>query len=454
MKKMSKKKKWLFIGGGLLVVVLVILAVTKNNGKQGIKVTTETVSSRTITETVAANGKIQPAVDVMISPYISGEVVELYVKEGDEVETGDLLAKIDPEIYISSYERMEANLSSQKANLANSRARLSQAEAQFINAELSFNRNKKLWEQQVISDADFDGAKSSYQVSKAEVEAAKESVNSSQYAVKSSEASLKEARENLTRTTIKSPHKGKVSRLGIEVGERVTGASQFSAGTEIMRIANLNNMEANVEVNENDIVRVSLGDTCDIEVDAYLDKIFKGVVTEVATSANTTGVSADQVTNFDVKIRVIADSYADLIPEDNPTYAPLRPGMSATVEIQTETNRNMITVPLQSVTTRSSDTTKKKSYTENTESNETTTEEPDADKKDEMKEVVFVHDNGFARMRFVKTGIQDVNHIVITEGVEEGEEIISGPYRAVAKILNDGDEVKKVDKKELYSANK
>ncbi len=450
MKKMSKRKKWLFLGGGAVVIILIILAVTKNNGNQGIRVTTEIVSTRTITETVAANGKIQPALDVMISPYISGEVVELYVKEGDEVETGDLLAKIDPEIYISSYERMEANLSSQKANLANSRARLSQAEAQFVNAELSYNRNKKLWEQKVISDADFDAAKASYQVAKAEVDAAKQSVSSSEFAVKSSEASLKEARENLVRTTIKAPLKGKISRLGVEVGERVTGASQFSAGTEIMRIANLNDMEANVEVNENDIVRVSLGDTCEIEVDAYLDKIFMGVVTEIATSANVTGVSADQVTNFDIKIRILPESYADLIPEDNPRYAPLRPGMSATVEIQTETNRNMITVPLQAVTTRSSDTTESKRPEG---LGEQPSGETDSDKKEEMKEVVFIYDNGIARMRNVTTGIQDVNHIVITEGVEDGDEIISGPYRAVSKTLKEGDEVKKVDKKELYSSN-
>ena len=217
-----------------------------------------------------------------------------------------------------------------------------------------------------------------------------------------------------------------------------------------MRIANLNNMEANVEVNENDIVRVSMNDTCDIEVDAYLDKIFKGVVTEIATSANVQGVSADQVTNFDIKIRILPESYSDLIPEDNPNYAPLRPGMSATVEIQTETNRNMITVPLQAVTTRSSDTTKmKRDFTP-----ETKPDEQEEDKKDEMKEVVFLYDNGFARMTFVKTGIQDVSHIVILEGVEDGDEVISGPYRAIAKNLKDGDEVKKVDKKELFSSNK
>jgi HlyD family secretion protein len=450
MKKKSKKKRWLYIGGGILLVALIILAALKGKNNHGTRVITEEVTKRTITETVAANGKIEPAVDVMISPYISGEVVDLYVKEGDEVEAGDLLAKIDPEIYISNYERMEANLSAQKANLANAKARLTQAEAQFINAELSYNRNKQLHEQQVISDADFDAAKSSFLVAKAEVDASRQSVSSSEFAVKSSEASLKEARENLTRTTIKAPSKGKVSRLSVEVGERVTGASQFSAGTEIMRIANLKNMEANVEVNENDIVRVSLGDTCDIEVDAYLDKIFKGVVTEIATSANVTGVSADQVTNFDVKIMILPQSYQDLIPETDPNYAPLRPGMSATVEIQTETDRNMITVPLQSVTTRSADTTKIDKADRGEETAEAGTGVDE--EEDEMKEVVFVYDNGIARMRFVETGIQDVNYIVITEGVEEGEEVISGPYRAVSKTLKDGDEVQKVDKKQLYSS--
>ncbi|MEA3480051.1 MAG: efflux RND transporter periplasmic adaptor subunit [Bacteroidota bacterium] len=450
MKKMSKRKKWLFIGGGVVVIVLVVLAVTKNKGNQGTKVTTEVVEKRTITETVSANGKIQPAIDVKISPYISGEVVELYVKEGDEVEAGDLLAKIDPEIYISNYERMEANLNSQKAILASSRARMAQSEAQFINAELSFERNKKLWEQQVISNADFEAVKSSYQVSKAEVDAASQSVKSSEYAVKSSEASLKEARENLTRTTIKTPTNGKISRLSILKGERVTGASQFSSGTEIMRIANLNNMEAFVEVNENDIVRVSLGDTCDIEVDAYLDKIFKGLVTEIATSANVAGVSADQVTNFDVKIQILSESYADLIPEDNPSYSPLRPGMSATVEIQTETNRNLITVPIQAVTTRSTDTTKTKAgeRSEEIEGSVGT----DDDKKDDMKEVVFIYEDGIARMQVVETGIQDNTFIIITSGVEDGQEIISGPYRAVSKQLKDGDNVKKVDKKDLYTA--
>lgn len=437
MKKQSKRRIWLIVAIAIVVIVLVVIAVNKGGKSKGIRVSVEAVEKRTITETVSANGKIQPAVDVMISPYISGEVVELYVKEGDMVKKGDLLAKIDPEIYISSFERAEANLSSQKANLANAKARVAQAEAQFVNAKLNFERNKKLWEQEVISDADFEQIKSSYQVAKAEVDAAKQSVASAEFAVKSAEASLKEARENLTRTTIFSPNDGKVSKLSVEVGERVTGASQFSAGTEIMRIADLNDMEANVEVNENDIVRVTLGDTCEIEVDAYLNKIFLGEVTEIATSANTAGVSADQVTNFDVKIRIFRSSYADLIPENDSTYAPLRPGMSATVEIQTETQHNALTIPIQAVTTRA-DTTDKD-------------EKDESLIKDEVQEVVFAVEEGKAKLINVKTGIQDNMYIVIKEGVETGQEIITGPYRAVSKRLKDGDEVNVVDKKFLFN---
>ncbi len=440
--KKKTKKRWLIWGSLAVVIILIIFAVNKGGKNKGIRVTVEEVESRTLTETVSANGKIEPAVDVMISPYISGEVVELYVREGQEVEKGDKLAKIDPEIYISSYERAEANVSSQKANLANARARLAQSHAQFENAKLSYNRNKKLWEQEVISDSDFDAAKASYEVAKADVEAAKQSVNGAEFGVLSAEASLKEANENLTKTLITAPIGGTISRLGVEVGERVTGASQFSAGTEIMRIANLNAMEANVEVNENDIVRVAINDTCEIEVDAYLNKKFIGEVIEIATSANTAGVSVDQVTNFDVKIRIFRDSYTDLIPEDNPAFSPLRPGMSATVEIQTETSYNQLTVPIQAVTTRA-DTTEKKA--------ETKDNEDLVDEDDEVLEVVFLYEDGKAKMQLVKTSIQDNKHIIVTEGLEAGQEIITGPYRAVSKRLKDGDEVKVVDKEDLFS---
>jgi len=295
----KKRKLWLIIAAAIVLIIIIALVVQKSQNTNSTKVATEIVESRTIIETVSANGKIQPAKDIKISPYISGEVVELFVKEGDFVDKGTKLAKIDPEIYISTYEKIDASLKTAQANEANAKARLAQSKSQFTKAQLDFNRSETLWEKQVISDADFEAAKSAYEVAKADVEAAEESYKSSQFQVSSARASLKEAKENLNRTSIFAPNDGTVSKLSVEVGERVTGASQFSAGTEIMRIANLDILEVNVEVNENDIVRVSLFDTAIIEVDAYLDHDFKGLVTEIATSANTTGVSADQVTNFD-----------------------------------------------------------------------------------------------------------------------------------------------------------
>jgi HlyD family secretion protein len=448
------KKKIFIIGGLVFLVILIILAVTKKKGSSETNVATELVTSRTIIESVSANGKIQPEVDVKISPYISGEVVELNVIEGVKVKKGDLLAKIDPEIYISNYERIEASLQMQKANLANAKARLAQSQAQFIKSEEDYKRNKKLFDQNVISQSDFDGASSAFTVSKEEVTAAKENVNAAEFSVSSAEASLREAKENLTRTSIYAPNDGTVSRLSIEKGERVTGASQFSSGTEIMRIANLERMIVIVEVNENDIVRVSIYDTCQIEVDAYLNTKFKGIVTEIATSANVTGISADQVTNFEVKILILEDSYKNLVGEEDIIKSPFRPGMSATVDIQTETAPNILTIPIQSVTTRA-DTTEKAMNAEKPDENEPEGEEDETivakSKKDnDQKEYVFLYDKGIARMVEVKTGIQDNMYIQITEGLTKDQEVIAGPYRAVSKKLKDGDKVKKVDKRDLF----
>jgi HlyD family secretion protein len=346
----SKKRVWLLISIVVVVTVVTVLAIKKGNNSKSTKVATEFVELRKIVETVSANGKIQPAKDIKISPFISGEVVELYVKEGEFVEKGYKLARIDPEIYLRAYEKTEASLKTSQANQANSNARLSQSKAQFVKSELDFKRSKTLWDKKVISDSDFETAKSNYDVSKADVAAAKESYKSSQFQVSSARASLKEAKENLNRTTIYAPNDGTVSKLSVDVGERVTGASTFSAGTEIMRIADLDILEVNVEVNENDIVRVNLLDTAIIEVDAYLNRDFKGLVTEIATSANTVGVSADQVTNFDVKIKMLKPSYEDLIRTDAAISSPFRPGMSATVEIETETAVNIKTIAIQAVT--------------------------------------------------------------------------------------------------------
>ena len=438
----KKKKTWIIIVV-ILLVILIIFAVNKGNSGRGLAVSVEEAKLGSIIETVSANGKIQPAQDVMISPYISGEVVGLFVKEGDEVEKGDLLAKIDPEIYISAYERAEANLNSQLANLANAKARQAQTEAQFQNAKVSYERNKSLWEQNVISQSEYDASKASYEVAKAEVDAAKQTVVSAGYSIKSAQASLREANDNLQKTTVSAPNSGTVSKLNVEEGERVTGASQFSAGTEIMRIANLLNMEVNVEVNENDIVRVSLCDTCTIEVDAYLNEEFMGVVTEIATSANTIGVSAEQVTNFDVKIMILPESYASLVPDDNPNFSPLRPGMSATVEIQTEYVKDVLIIPIGAVTTRS-DTTDAKSEMNNN------TEEGEKDKKKDFVEVVFVYDDGFAKMLEVEIGIQDNTNIEIKSGLEDGQLVVTGPYSLISKTLKEGDELKKTERKDLF----
>lgn len=448
-----KRKKLIRIGIGLIVLLIIFMAVARKMGWLGsgnlTDVSAEKAQLRSITETVSANGKIQPEVEVKISPDVSGEVVELFVKEGDEVKAGDLLARIDPKIYASNYDRMLAGLNTQKANLANSRARVAQVQAQYINAKASFERSEKLFREKAISASEFDAAKSSYEVAEAEVTAAAESVKAAEYSVKSAEASVKEAGENLYKTSIYAPVSGTISKLNVEKGERVAGASQFSAGTEILRIANLAVMEVIVSVNENDIIRVAINDTALVEVDSYLNRKFKGVITQIATSANVTGLSADQVTNFDVKIRMLPESYSDLKVKGQATASPFRPGMSATVDIQTESLYNILTVPIQAVTTRQ-DSLKpgaKAGGEEKAPAGEAATFET-------IQEYVFVKEGGEAKLRKVKTGIQDNTYIHITEGLSEGEEVITGPYRVVSKTLKDGDKIKVVERSELFEKKK
>jgi len=460
-KNKKKRNKYIIFGVIGLIVLLVVLKKTGvMGGPETTKVITEFVTKRTITEVVSANGKVQPEVEVKISPDVSGEVVELCVKEGDQVKKGDLLAKINPDIYASNLNRVSATVSSSKASLANAKARQSQVEAQFINAQATYDRNVKLWEQKAISASEYDAAKSAYEVAKAEVDAAKETVNGGVFGVYSSQASLKEAQDNLTKTSIFAPVDGTVSKLNVEKGERVVGTSQF-AGTEIMRIADLNEMEVNVSVNENDIVRVHLGDTALVEVDAYLNRKFKGIVTEIANSANTSGTSVDQVTNFDVKIRILRESYKDLLTDKDPNQSPFRPGMSATVDIQTKTVVNVLSVPIQSVTARE-DSTKKKEVKKKEDNGkgggsgpggppDEQVEKDVKSKAADIVEFVFIYENGKVRKQIVKTGIQDNTNIQIISGLSEKQEVVSGPYSAITKKLKDGDKVKKVDKKDLYN---
>lgn len=416
-----KKNKILKILIPLTVVLIIIAIIGKKQGWFGkgvtVKVAVETVEKRTIVETITANGKIQPEKEVKISPDVSGEIVELNVREGDDVVKGQLLLRIKPDVYISQRDRSLASISSQ-------RARLAQSEAQFIQAELAYKRMKQLYEEQTVSKSDFEQAEASYSVAKAEVDAAR-------YSVISAEAALKEAEENLVKTSIYSPMTGTVSMLLVELGERVAGTG-LMAGTEMLRVADLSRMEARVEVNENDIVRVSLGDTAIINVDAYINDKFKGIVTEIANSAKTTGVSAEQVTNFDVKIFILPESYKKLAEESG--MNPLRPGMSTTVEIQTETKPDVIAVPIQSVTTRT-DTTKLASVRS----------------KDDIRTLVFITDGQRALARDVKTGIQDNNYIEILSGVSLGDRVISAPFSAISKKLSDSTLVQIVKKEELFS---
>ena len=421
----------------IAVVVLIVLAVVGKKvgwfGKEEvIQVAVEKAKRRDIVETITANGKVQPETEVIISPDVSGEIVDLRVKEGDMVNLGQLLARIKPEVYISARDRSLASLNSFKA-------RLSQAEAQFIQKELDYNRNKKLWEQEAISEAVYETAMSAYQVAKAELDAAK-------YSVKSAEAALAEAQENLIKTSIYAPMTGTVSMLLVEKGERVVGA-QMMTGTEMMRIADLDRMEVMVEVNENDIVSVNMADTALIEVDAFLGQKFKGIVTEIANSAKTLGLTTDQVTNFEVKIFLLRESYQTLYDEGY--VNPFRPGMSATVDIMTEIESDVLSIPIQAVTTRSDS-----SLAEVSEEIEET-EEVKEDGEDEVNEVVFVvNDENKAKFIKIKTGIQDNNYIQILEGVEEDDEIITAPYNAISKKLKTDAVVEVVDKKDLFKNDK
>ena len=431
--KSKNIKKIIYLALGLIVVFFIGKKTGLIGGKKPIEITTELVTRRTIIETVTANGKVQPEVEVKISADVSGEIIELLVKEGDEVQKGDLLVKINPDIYVSIRERAIATLNSSKANLANAKARLSQAKAQFINTEANYKRNQKLFKDGAISQADFDASQAAFEVANSEIEAAKQNVLGTEFNIKSAEASVKEANDNLQKTTILAPNSGTISMLNIEEGERVVGTSQM-AGTEIMRIANLKEMEVQVDVNENDIVRLKINDTADIEVDAYAERKFKGLVTQIANSAKTTGISADQVTNFEVKIRILRSSYQDLLNKKNPNASPFRPGMSATVDIKTNSAKNVLSVSIQSVTMRedSSKTIDKQGLTDS----------------DQREEIVFLFDKDKAIIQKVKTGIQDNKYIEILSGLNETQEIILGPYMAVSKELKDGDKVKKEIKKE------
>ncbi len=430
--KTNKLLRYLLIVAVLFIGLAIVGKKVGWFGKEEIiEVAVEKTERRNIIETITANGKVQPETEVKISPDVSGEIVELHVKEGDMVKMGQLLARIKPEVYISARDRSLASVNSSKAMFA-------QAKAQFIQKELDYNRNKQLWKEQAISQAEYETVQSAYQIAKAELDAAK-------YSVKSSEAALAEANENLMKTSIYAPMIGTVSMLLVEKGERVIGA-QMMTGTEMMRIADLSRMEVLVEVNENDIVRVNMHDTALIEVDAFLGDKFKGLVTEIANSAKTEGLSTDQVTNFEVKVLLLRDSYQKLFNEGYTN--PFRPGMSATVDIQTNILLQVLSVPIQAVTTRADSV-----LTDTTEIDQTSSS--DAGTSDELIEIVFmVNEDNKAEAQKVETGIQDNNFIQIIEGLENDDEIIIAPYNAISKKLKPGMSVEVVKKEDLFKNDK
>ena len=420
---MSKKKIYILVG--VVVTLIIVLVTLKSKGIIGSnddskQVETSKVDEITIIETVSATGKIQPEIEVKISSEVSGEIIALPIKEGQVVKKGDLLVKINPDLYTSGYNRTVSNLSGTKAGL-------SQADATFKEAKASYDRSKTLFDKGIISRSDWDKAIAAFEGAKANKESA-------YFNVQSANATVKEAKDNLGRTTIYAPADGTISSLGVELGERVLGTQQMT-GTELLRVANLNNMEVEVDVNENDIVKINIGDSTKIQVDAYLKKEFKGIVTSISNSASA-ATTADQVTNFKVKVRILKESYQDLLEGKPATYSPFRPGMTATVDIITERKEKVIGVPISAVVIKS-DTTATKSY----EIEDEGEDKKVAPKNDKKFECVFVKVGNKAKIRIVKTGIQDDTNIEVVSGLKKGDVVIVGPYTTVTKDLNSGDKV-------------
>ncbi|WP_353120119.1 efflux RND transporter periplasmic adaptor subunit [Myroides odoratus] len=415
------KKKYIFIVLALVVGLFVGIQFFTTKDVSTV-VELAAVDEINLVETVSGTGKIQPEIEIKITPEVSGEIINLPVKEGQVVNKGDLLVVINPNLYESNLDRMVAMLSTSKAGLE-------QAEAQLKETKASFARNKTLFEKGVISGSEWDQVVRSYEVAKA-------NKNSAFYNVESSRAAVEEAKVNLLKTTIYAPSAGTISRVDVELGERVLGTQQM-AGTELLRVANLNSMEVEVNINENDIVKVKVGDETKINVDAFLKKEFKGIVTSISNSASNQTLSADQVTTFKVKIKILRESYEDLLDGKLEDYSPFRPGMTAAVDIITHVKNKVLAVPISAVVMRSP---------ADTLSNQEATKVVQV--SDALKEAVFVEVNGIAQLRFVKTGIQDDKNIEIVQGLKQGDVIITGPYSTVSKTLKHNDKIKKEETKE------
>jgi len=462
----NKKNRWILAAVGVALVLLIAVIIKNKKRPQGEKVAVEEVMLRTIEERVSASGRVFPIVEVKISSDVSGEVVELYVQEGDSVVRGQVLARINPDAYISQVERGVALVNNAKAQASNSRSQVEniraqreQVLAQLENAREVHSRNEKLFKDGVISNADFQASLSNQKAleanlrsSDAGIRAAQEAARGAEYSVASSQASLKELRTSLSRTTLFAPESGVISLLNIEKGERVVGTIQMT-GTEMMRIANLNAMEVRVDVSENDIPRVKMHDEVAIEVHAYLGRTLRGRVSQIANSSKNSAaqgaaaLATDQVTNFEVRIAIDAQSYADLITPQR--KYPFRPGMSAAVEIKTIVKNNVLAVPIQSVTTREKEGLVRNRSKEGG-------EDPSASKNiDDFREVVFVVGKGDSlQMTEVKSGVQDDSFIEIVSGLKKGTRIVSAPYSLIFRKLKQGDKVIVVKESELFNIEK
>jgi HlyD family secretion protein len=445
-----KNNRLLIIIGVVLVVTVIGLVIAKKKGligDSGIRqVAVEKAQNRSIIETVTASGKIHPETEVKISSEVSGEIILLNVKEGDSVKKGDLLIEINPVIYESLVSQAQAGLSQVRANRMAAEATFNSSKVLYDQAVITFNRQKQLHDEKIIADADFDMATNTLKNAETTLATTKEQLNAAIFSVNNSEAQLTQANDNLVKTRIYAPMTGIVSLSSVKLGERVVGTAQM-AGTELIRIADLDQMQAEVDVSENDVLKVKIGDTASVEVDAYLNKKFKGVVSEIAyssTSSATAVVSTSQAINFTVKVKLLKDSYAELIDAAHGQEYPFRPGMSATVDIKTNEKANILTVPIQSVTTREEKDTKEDKTDKSKASDDA------AKEKKTVQELVFIVENGKAKSMNVTTGIQDADYIEILSGLKEGQTVIKAPFKLISKTLTSGDLVEVVKEKDLF----
>lgn len=448
------KLKPILIALGVIIALLVVAKLTGLiGGKKAEKVTVEKAADRKVIETVTASGKIQPETEVKLSSEVSGEVTELLVKEGDVVKKGQLLCKVRPDVLKSGYDRANASYSSQKASVASSQQMLAQSQGNMVNAEATYKRNVELFNKKVISASEFDAAKAAYLTAKTNLGRAKEDLTAAKFMLEQSGATVQEAGANLAKATIFAPVDGVISKLSVELGDRILGTAQM-AGTEIMRISNLSSMEVNVDVNENDINRVNVGDSAVIEVDAFADKKFKGIVTEIASSSKDIGTttSVDQVTNFNVKVRIIADSYSDVKGGAKDLPSPFRPGLSATVDIESQSLKGLA-VPIQCVFTEDASKAKKEDETPSTEVNSDKQKSKLTDKT--VKQYVYLYTaSGTVKKAEVTTGIQNDQYIIVKSGLKAGQDVVTGPYSAIQNKLKDGMAVEKTTKDQLFASPK